>query len=85
MNRDKIYQTKDIFEASFLYATGVPLLELERDDRYFFFVFEDHKSTCGTLSKSYWTETTTKNVNAKSFVNAQKSLRDLIFSKGGTR
>jgi len=75
------YKTKDIFEASFLYAKQKYLIGLEKDGRYYFFVFKQNKNDCEKLSEQYWSGSAV--VNAKDFVDSQKTLKDLVFSKGG--
>ncbi len=74
----KEYKTKDIFEASWLYSQNIPLLRLEPDRSYFFFVFEE-TGICQQLSTQYWTQHA--NGNIKAFVNSLKTLKDLVFSR----
>lgn len=73
-----IYKTKDIFEASWIYSQGPLLSQLEPDNGYFWFVFND-KSACQQLSSDYWTQKATGNI--KQFVNSLKTLKDLVFSQ----
>jgi hypothetical protein len=72
------WQTKDIFEASWIYSQNIPLLRLIPDTRYFWFVFQD-KKLCEQLSCDYWQQNATGNI--KNFVNSLKTLKDLVFSK----
>jgi hypothetical protein len=72
------WQTKDLFEASWIYSQGVSLLRLDPDSRYFWFVFKD-KTLCEQLSQNYWQQNATGNI--KQFVNSLKTLKDLVFSK----
>lgn len=72
------WQTKDIFEASWVYSQNVPLLRLDPDERYFWFVFQN-KNLCESLSTDYWQQNA--NGNIKHFVNSLKTLKDLVFSK----
>jgi len=81
VNPDNIYKTKDIFEASFLYSNKIPLLGLEPGGRYFWFKFSQHDE-CKELSDSYWSQQAVGNI--KSFVDSLKTLKDLVFSKGGS-
>lgn len=76
--QNNIYKTKDIFEASWIYSQNVPLIKLEPDGRYFWFVFEDKEKATG-LSSSYWSQKATGNI--KNFVNSLKTLKDLVFSQ----
>lgn len=73
------YKTKDLHEAAYLIAVGSKLARLEREINYFHFVFEDSKK-CEELSNSFWSGEAT--VNAKEFVDAIRSLKDRIFSRG---
>ncbi len=75
------YKTKDIFEASLLYSKQKHLIGLEKDGHYYFFIFKQDNNDCDELSKQYWSGIVT--VNAKDFVDSQKTLKDLVFSKGG--
>ena len=72
------YKTKDLHEASFLYAKGKKLLRLEGGDREFWFVFEDLES-CEILSNSYWSREAT--IVAKELIDSIRTLKDMIFSK----
>lgn len=72
------WQTKDIFEASWIYSQGISLVRLDPDSRYFWFVFQE-KTTCEQLSQDYWQQKAVGNI--KQFVNSLKTLKDLVFSK----
>jgi len=72
------YPTKDLSEASFLYASGQKLVELKNDNGRVWFVFSDG-STCEKLSNSYWQKEAV--VNAKEFSDALRTLKDIIFNK----
>ena len=72
------YKTKDIFEASWIYSQGIPLIRLEPDKRYFWFIF-DNLTDCERLSTQYWTNSAQGNI--KRFVDSLKTLKDLVFSK----
>jgi hypothetical protein len=74
----KEYKTKDIFEASWLYSQNIPLLRLEPDNSYFYFVFSENDN-CLMLSSQYWTQKAEGNI--KAFVNSLKTLKDLVFSR----
>lgn len=77
-NKDNIYRTKDIFEASWIYSQNIPLLRMEPDGNYFWFVFNDPISS-QKLSTTYWSQQATGNI--KQFVNSLKTLKDLVFSQ----
>ncbi len=77
MKKD-IYHTKDLYEASFLYAHRQKLLSLKKDGKYYWFVFDD-KSCCEELSKGYWSGEI--EINAKAYSDAIRTLKDRIFSK----
>lgn len=72
------YKTKDIFEAAWIYSQDIALLRLEPDRNYYWFVFSD-KAKSNKLSTDYWTQKAEGNI--RKFVNSQKTLKDLIFSK----
>lgn len=75
---DKQYKTKDIFEAAWIYSQNTPLLWLEPDGRYFWFVFEN-KDIVEPLASQYWSQKAIGNI--KQFVNSLKTLKDFVFSK----
>ncbi|HUV47038.1 MAG TPA: hypothetical protein VMW29_02790 [Candidatus Bathyarchaeia archaeon] len=72
------YKTKDIFEASWLYSQDMPLLRLDPDSRYFWFVFSN-LSKCKLMSNAYWTNAAEGKI--KRFVDSLKTLKDLVFSR----
>lgn len=72
------YLVKDLYEASFLYAKGIKLIELRDAGKYMWFVFED-KSECERLAREYWSGAAT--VNAKAITDAQRTLKDYLFAK----
>lgn len=74
----KKYKTKDIYEAAWIYSQQIPLVELEPDIKYFWFVFEE-KIKCQELSREYWSQKAEGNI--KQYVNSLKTLKDMIFSK----
>lgn len=75
---DKQYKTKDIFEAAWIYSQNGGFLWLEKDGKYYWFVFED-KTIAEPLSSQYWSQKAVGNI--KQFVNSLKTLKDLVFSK----
>ena len=75
---ESIYRTKDLNEASYLYAAGQKLIRLEEDtNKRCWFIF-DNEIVCQGLIDSYWRKEAT--VNAKEFADAIRSLKDRIFS-----
>lgn len=50
------YKTRDIHEASFLFASQCKLLTLESSENGYFFIFQN-LSTCQQLADSYWDKT----------------------------
>ena len=78
MNMENYYRTKDLSEASFLYASGKKLTKLEQDNSKFWFLFDD-KPSCEQLVEAYWQKDAI--VNAKEFADAIRSLKDIIFSR----
>lgn len=71
------YLIKDLYEASFLYAKGIKLLELRDAGKHMWFVFEN-QSECESLAKKYWARTAT--VDAKAISDAQRTLKDRLFA-----
>lgn len=74
----KNYRTKDLAEASFLYASGKRLIESEHKDGRVWFAFQD-KPSCEELVCSYWRKEAS--VDAKTYADALRTLKDLIFNK----
>ncbi len=72
------FRTKDLAEASFLYASSIKLIQLDQDNGRFWFVFED-KDRCEQLTDSFWSKEAS--VNAKEYADAIRTLKDLIFNK----
>lgn len=80
MRQDNNYKTKDIFESAYLHSLKIPLLRLEPDTHYYWFIF-DKKTDCENSSIAYWSGSATGNI--KDFVNSYKTLKDLVFSRSG--
>lgn len=76
MDMKNCYRTKDLSEASFLYAYGKKLIRTENDNGKLWFIFDD-KVSCEELANSFWRREAT--VNAKEFSDATRTLKDLIF------
>lgn len=72
-----VYETKDLYEASFLYASGCLLLRLEKTEKDYYFVFLD-SVFCSNLSNEYWNYSS--QIPAKKLTDAIKSLKERLFS-----
>ncbi len=72
------YKTRDIHEASFLFASQCNLLKLEPSNSGFFFVFEN-LSFCQQLADRYWNKSGT--IVAKDLADAFGVLKRKIFSQ----
>ena len=77
--KENVYLTRDLYEASLLYACQQKLLRLEKEKegRSFWFVF-NNRSACQSLIDTYWRREL--NVNAKAYTDAIRSLKDRLFS-----
>lgn len=71
------YKTKDLYQAAFLYAHQQKLLTLEKDGKYYWFIFKD-KFTCEDLSTAYWAGDI--EINAKAYSDAIRTLKDRLFA-----
>ncbi|MFH1900839.1 MAG: DUF5659 domain-containing protein [Candidatus Omnitrophota bacterium] len=71
------YLTRDLNEASFLYASSQKLIQLQNDNGRFWFVFENEPA-CQQLIDIYWRKET--KVDAKELLDSLRSLKDRIFS-----
>ena len=78
MTMDNAHRTKDLYEASFLYAAGCKLIRLLDDHGRFWFVFEGEE-LCRQLTDSYWRKEAT--INAKEFADSIRTLKDRIFAR----
>lgn len=75
---EMIYSTKDLSEASFLYASGKKLTKLHKDGKRVWFIFDDRLS-CEKLVNAFWSKEAV--VNAKEYSDAIRTLKDLIFNR----
>ncbi len=71
------FKTKDLYEAAFLYASGIKLSGLESDGRQMLFVFIGDEVS--KLSDSYWSKSGT--IVAKDYADAIRSLKDRLFAR----
>lgn len=78
MDMENYYRTKDLAEASFLYASNKKLIRVENDNGKIWFIFDD-KASCERLANSFWSKDAI--VNAKEFSDAIRTLKDIIFSR----
>ena len=74
---ENYYRTKDLYEASAIYSSEKKLLRLEKEERFYWFIFEG--SECVKLADKYWTGE--MNINAKAYADAIRSLKDRIFAQ----
>jgi hypothetical protein len=74
----KNYATKDLYIASLLYAQGKGLNRLNKDGKNYWFEFGDYDS-CNQIASDYWRKGV--KIDAKSFVEAIKNLKSMIFSE----
>ncbi|MBW2044320.1 MAG: hypothetical protein JRI96_05465 [Deltaproteobacteria bacterium] len=72
------YRTKDLAEASFLYASNKKLIRLDNQNGKVWFVFED-KLSCEDLSNTFWRKEAV--INAKDFADSIRTLKALIFNR----
>lgn len=73
------YRVKDLYLASFLYASQKELVEVKRENRICWFIFADHAS-CEALATQYWAYKAVSDV--KQYVDAIRTLKDLIYAQG---
>lgn len=71
------FKTKDLYEAAFLYASGIKLVGLESDGRQMLFLFLGGE--VDQLSDSYWSKSGM--VVAKDYADAIRSLKDRLFAR----
>ena len=74
---DILYRTKDLSEASLLYAKHKRLVKLNNDNGRIWFLFDD-RAGCEGLSEAYWRKEL--DVNAREFVDAMRAMKDIVFS-----
>jgi len=72
------YKTKDLYEASTLYALDQKFLYLEKEGEYFWFVF-GNKEVCQEIADKYWRREVS--VDAKTYADAIRTLKDRLFSQ----
>jgi len=77
MNRE-VYQTKDLYEASALYALNLRFLGLKREWPFCWFIFED-KDNCQQIADEFWAKKL--KVDPKCYAEAIRTLKDRIFAR----
>ena len=70
-------KVKDLATASFLVASGIPVVDIEREGKTCYFIFKGRERAL-ELCREFWSGNAL--VNAKAFSDATRSLKDLIFS-----
>lgn len=74
----KLYETKDLYLASYLYSTAVDKYRgASLDGRIYWFTFENSEELQQYVS-DYWAEKAM--CNAKRYVNAIRTLKDIVLS-----
>lgn len=74
---NKLFRTKDLYLASFLYAKHIELARTEKTDRVCWFTFNDF-TLCNDLSSTYWAGR--GEIPPKAYSDALRSLKDIIFA-----
>jgi len=75
---NNFYRTRDLSEASYIYASGRKLSQLENSNGIAWFIFED-EGRCKKLADAFWSGKST--INAREYSNAMRNLKNLIFSR----
>ena len=71
------YRLKDMYLAAYIYSQGVELKGIERLGKTCWFIYAD-KGLCEKLASLYWSDQAEAKI--KSFVEAIRSLKDIIFA-----
>jgi len=75
-----VFRTRDLYEASAIYAWGEKEFILEPSEEFYWFIFKNGK-TCQKLSEVYWAEK--GSLPPKKYVDAIQTLKDRLFAKRG--
>ncbi|HZQ29636.1 MAG TPA: DUF5659 domain-containing protein [Patescibacteria group bacterium] len=78
MQKPDEYSTKDIGEAAALLCASAKLLRLDGESNFYWFVFANRQQ-CQEISSKYWSSDLL--VNAKSYQDSLRSLKDRLFSQ----
>lgn len=73
----KLFKTKDLYLASYLFASGQKLASTDKLASVCWFYFDD-QSGCSDLATQYWVGNAQGNI--KSYVQAVQALKDIIFA-----
>lgn len=74
------FRTKDVYEASAIYACGEKEFTLEPQGEFFWFSFKNREA-CQKLSEGYWSERGA--VPPKKYADALQTLKDRLFARKG--
>jgi hypothetical protein len=77
-NANELYETKDLYLAAVLYATGIPLQSSEWIDGKCYFYFEKPLSCEVVISNYYKHEL---HMDAKTLLDALQTVKGIIYSK----
>lgn len=77
MQQKNEYKVKDLHESAYLYISGKKLLRLDKENNFYWFIFED-QAGCKVLVDAYWRRECP--VCAKDFADAIHSLKSRIFT-----
>ena len=76
-DKENEYKTKDLGEVSALVTSGQKIIEMQRDERICWFVFE-HTDQCEKISREYFFGNLTGNL--RQYNEAMNNLKNRIFS-----
>lgn len=77
-NLQSEYRTKDLGEAAALFCKSAKLLRLEQEEGFSWFIFRS-KDICQRISNNYWFGELL--INAKSYQDALRTLKDRLFAQ----
>lgn len=72
------YATKDLGEAAALICSSAKLLRLQKENKFFWFIFAD-KTICEQLASEYWVGSL--KLPALPYSEALRSLKDRLFAQ----
>lgn len=71
------YLVKDLYEAAFLYSRNKVLKRLQKEEGFYWFVFDD-RNACERLADDYWSGLASGNI--KEFAVSLKTLKERLFA-----
>lgn len=74
----ELFETKDLYLASAIYAWGEKEFSLKRNGSFFLFVFKNRKR-CQQLANDYWAER--GKISPKRYVDAMQTIKNRLFEK----